>query len=536
MPHLPMLQTSRRDWLRTASRQAAWLAWAGLFAAEGQAQTSTPIWRPSTHAFTLGVASGEPRPNSVVIWTRLAPAPLQADGGMPHHAVAVRWEVASDEQFSRVVQRGTVVTDARRAHSVHVDVNGLASDRHYFYRFLLPNQTSPIGRTRTAPAPNAPVSRLRMALASCQHYEMGHFTAHRDIASSHLDVVLFVGDYVYLYDIKGPLRIRRHALALDDEPSLADFRVHHASYKLDADLRAAHAAHPWLLMWDDQEIRNDYDGWTDPQDELEPAAFLALKQRAWRAYFEHLPLSPRRTPTPIGLPMLGDYRWGQLAHLWLLDTRQYRSPRPCSGPLHAPVGGRLLWHCDAMQAPSQSMLGHEQERWLSGQLARSPATWQLLAQTTQISPATLPSLAGPLIYSDGWDAYPGARQRLLDAIAHSQSANVVCLGGDVHRHVAARLRRQANQPNSPVIASEFVTSSITSKGLSEWLNDHVQAGNPDILHCRSDERGYALLDITPTHTRCTFRATDHPVTQHARMRDQARYVITAGVPGPRREA
>lgn len=526
---------SRREWLAEASRRAAWLAWTSLFATGGYTQAAASDWRPATDAFTLGVASGEPRPHSVVIWTRLAPVPLQADGGMPNHAVTVGWEVASDEQFSHIVQRGTATTDARRAHSLHVDVGGLASDRRYFYRFLLRNQVSPVGRTRTAPAPGTPVSRLRVALASCQHYEAGYFAVHQDIARRDVDLVLFVGDYVYLYDTKGPLCIRKHALALDDEPSLADLRAHHASYKLDADLRAAHAAHPWLLMWDDQEIRNDYDGWTDPQDELDPAAFLALKQRAWQAYFEHLPLSPRRAPTAMGLPMLGDCRWGQLAHLWLLDTRQYRSPRPCSGPLHAPARGRVLWRCDAMHAPDQSMLGRPQEHWLSEQLKSSSATWQLLAQTTQLSPATLPTFAGPLIYSDGWDAYPGARQRLLDAIAHSQSPNVVCLGGDVHRHVAARLRRRAGQPDSPVIASEFVTSSITSKGLSELLNDWVQAGNPDILHCRSDERGYALLDITPTHMRCTFRATDYPVAPNAHMRDQARYVVNAGVPGPLRE-
>lgn len=525
----------RREWLTRATQQAAWLAWMSLFAAHGASPAQAQPWQPSAEVFTLGVASGEPRPHSVVLWTRLAPTPLQADGGMPDHAVAVRWEVATDDGFRRVVQRGTAITDAKRAHSVHVEVSGLDSHRTYFYRFLVADQVSPTGRTRTAPLHGANVQRLRMALASCQHFEMGHYTAHREIARSELDLVLFVGDYVYLYDIQGPYRVRRHALALDDAPSLAEFRVHHANYKLDADLRAAHAAHPWLLMWDDQEIRNDYDGWTNPDNDLDPAAFLALRQRAWQAYFEHLPLSPRRAPSSQGLPLLGDYRWGQLAHLWLLDTRQYRSPPPCSDLIHAPAKGKLLWDCAAMQSPQQSMLGQTQERWLATQLARSPATWQLLAQTTQVSPAVLPSIAGPLLYSDGWDAFPRARQRLINAMAQSQTRNMVCLGGDVHRHVAARLRRQADQPDSSIVASEFVTSSITSKGLSELLNDWIQRGNPDILHSRSDERGYALLDIRPDHMQCTFRATAHPVLAQSSLYNQARYVVTAGIPGPQRD-
>jgi len=262
----------RREWLTRATQQAAWLAWMSLFAANGTAHAQARPWRPSAEVFTLGVASGEPRPHSVVLWTRLAPAPLQADGGMPDHAVAVRWEVATDEGFRQVVQRGTTITDAKRAHSVHVEVAGLDSHRPYFYRFLVADQVSPTGRTRTAPLPGANVQRLRVALASCQHFEMGHYAAHREIARSDVDLVLFVGDYVYLYEVKKPHRIRHHALTLNDAPSLADFRVHHANYKLDADLRAAHAAHPWLLMWDDQEIRNDYDGWTNPDNDLDPAA------------------------------------------------------------------------------------------------------------------------------------------------------------------------------------------------------------------------------------------------------------------------
>ncbi len=526
---------NRREFLLQSAHTAASVAWFSLFGPHTLAKASPRPWHSQQAVFTLGVASGEPRPNSVVLWTRLAPAPLEAQGGMPDQAITVRWELAHDEQFSRIAQQGEMVTDAQRAHTVHVDVRGLASDRHYFYRFIAGRQSSPIGRTRTAPDITSKPERLRIALASCQHFEMGYFGVHREIAEQDVDLVLFVGDYLYQYNVKPYMRVRHHALELSDTPSLLDLRIHHASYKLDPNLRAAHAAHPWLLMWDDQEVRNDYDGLNDPGEVPNAATFLQVRQRAYRAYYEHLPISPTRAPSGIGAPMFSDYAWGQLAKLWLIDTRQYRSAPPCTDIIHGPQQGRVLWRCDKLYEPTQTMLGTSQEQWLSNSLAQSPHTWQLLAQTTQIAPAPLPTALGPVLYGDGWDAYPGARERLMQAIAQAGANNVICLGGDVHRHVAAKLRQKPGDRSSPVVASEFVGTSITSKGLSELLTDALAAGNPDVLHCRSDERGYALLDITPQQLQCTFRATPHPAQAHANLHTQARYVVATGAAGPQKD-
>lgn len=492
-------------------------------------------WSSPGEVFTLGVASGEPRPDSVVLWTRLAPHPMQIDGGMPPRAVPVQWAVATDARFTRIVRSGAVLADPDVVHSVHVDVAGLQPGREYFYRFEAGGQQSPVGRTRTAPDPNARNERLRVVLASCQHHEAGFYAAHREIASADVDLVLFVGDYIYETEVPSYQRVRMHPHVFGTDPSrytLVDYRLHHASYKLDADLRAAHAAHPWLMVWDDHEVLNDYAGVTAPElpDRL---AFLRLRAAAYRAYFEHLPVSPSRAPVGPVMRMHDRYEWGQLAEFWTVDGRQYRDRHVCHG-LHAPKNGGLLWRCDAANAPDRTLMGQDQEYWLADGLASSTRAWKFIVQPTQITPATIRTPLGPLVYADGWDAYPAARERLMAAIAQPRVPDVICLGGDVHRHVAANLRLNPMDPTSPIVASEFVTSSLTSKGLGEMVNNWMKASNPDLLHMRSDERGYTLLDISPTQVLCEFRSTPHPVRADARLHTQARYVVERGVPGPRK--
>ncbi len=514
---------------------AAALAWQRVFAAPAAAPSAPySAWKAPADTFSLGVASGEPRADSVVLWTRLAPRPMQADGGMPGQAVPVRWEVALDAQFQQLVKVGALLAQPTSAHCVHVEVSGLMPGRQYHYRFQSGGQQSPVGRTRTAPAPDARAPRLRAVLASCQHYEAGYFAAHREIATSDVDLVLFVGDYIYETELDVFQTVRPHPHTFprsESEYTLADYRAHHASYKLDPDLRAAHAAHPWLMVWDDHEVANDYAGDED-MDLPDREAFLQVRASAYQAYFEHLPLSPHRAPVGPNMPMHDRYEWGQLAELWTVDTRQYRDPHVCSG-LHAPMHGKALWRCEAAQAPERSMLGPSQEDWLAQGLAASTRAWKFIVQSTQVAPGEVRTPFGPVQYADGWDAYPAARERLMAAIAQPRVPDVVCLGGDVHRHVAARLRSDPRNPQSPVVASEIVTSSISSRGLGELLNNWLKSSNPDLLHVRSDERGYALLDVTPDKVTVEFRGTPHPVRPDSRLRTQATYVIERGTPGPR---
>ncbi|MEY4429949.1 MAG: hypothetical protein RLZZ182_2638 [Pseudomonadota bacterium] len=524
----------RRDFLRLAHGLAAGMAWQQVFGRKTSAEDARDQrwaeWRAPAEVFSLGVASGDPGPGSVVLWTRLAPQPLQADGGMPDHPVPVNWFVSRDERGLEVVQSGQVVTDAIRAHSVHVEVQGLAGASTYFYGFEAGGVRSPVGRTRTAPMPEQDVPRLRLALASCQHYEQGAFTAHREMALADIDLVVFVGDYIYEGPTHPRRRRRRHQIDIDALGySLAAYRMHHGSYKLDPDLRANHAAHPWFMVWDDHEVMNDYDG--ESADEWPSDDFLQVRARAYQAFYEHTPISPGRAAVAGRAAFHALRPWGRLATFWLLDTRQFRDAQACADAVHAPYHGRLLWRCRAADASGRSMLGLPQEHWVADTLASSRAAWRLVVQTTQLSPGRFGTPWGPLAYADGWDAFPRARERLLRAIAEPRVPDVVVLGGDVHRHVAANLRLVPDDPRSPIVASEFVTSSVTSQGLSELLTAWMRRSNPDVRHARSDERGYALIDIDARRVQCEFRATAHPVRADSVFHTQARFEVRRGVPG-----
>ncbi|HEU4460544.1 MAG TPA: alkaline phosphatase D family protein [Methylibium sp.] len=523
----------RRDFLVTAGRQAAALALGALFARRVGGD-STVIERYSAwdDPFKLGVASGMPGPDSVVLWTRLAPRPREPLGGLPDAPVPVRWELAEDEHFSKGFRTGETLARPEHAHSVHVEVEGLASDRRWFYRFHAGAATSPLGRTRTAPAADAPAGRLRLALASCQHYEQGEFAVHREIAERDLDLVLFVGDYIY--ESSNPrLLVRAHeALRPLD---LAAYRQRHVTYKLDANLRACHAAHPWLLTWDDHEVENDYAGLAPADVKASAEDFASTRAAAYKAYFEHLPVSPKLLGDARSPRIHAQHRWGRLAELWTLDGRQYKNPQACNAPGRA--GGRVLGACAELDDAGRTMLGAEQEAWIAAQLAASERPWRLIGQGTQIARGGIETPLGRSIFSDGWDGYPHARQRLLAAIAASaaRGGNVVCLGGDVHRHVVAALRAEADDERTPIVAAELVTTSVTSRGLSENTAALLRRQNADLLHARGDERGYVAIELTPQRLQADLRATAFPVVADAKLHSQAKYVVEAGQPKPQRD-
>lgn len=525
---LPVRPDSTRRALTRAALGMALLAWARP---PLSAATLKPSWR--SHPFPLGVASGLPRPDSVVLWTRLLPAPEEAEALALGPAVPVGYEVFADDALRRPVASGEVLTDAARAHSVHVLVRGLAAGREYWYRFHCGGATSPVGRTRTAPAPDASVSRLRLALASCQHWEHGLYAPYRDLVRQQPDLVLFVGDYIYEGTSRANL-VRQHGAS---EPlTLEEYRARHALYKSDPLLQAAHAACPWVLTWDDHEVVNDYANDRDPRYS-DPALFLRRRAAAYQAYFEHMPLIwPTDTPARSASVRLHDrMTWGQLAELWTLDNRQYRSHHACPDPFRG--GGRPVVGCEELLDPRRSMLGTEQENWLTQGLVASRRQWKLVGQSTQMVSAGLeapwPAAAGGLrsFYTDGWDGYPHSRRRLLATIDQAQLSDVVVLGGDVHYNMAGRLRMEPNDPASPVLASEFVTTSISSRGMSNARLQLLRGSNPDMVFARSDQRGYTLVDLTPKTARSEFRASSTVDTDTAPLAVQAAYVVEAGRPG-----
>ncbi|MBY0466494.1 MAG: alkaline phosphatase D family protein [Burkholderiales bacterium] len=505
--------------------------------ADGLAR-ATPRWR--SDPFALGVASGEPRPDSVLLWTRLypgAPRPGQSatdaeqaayfeekSGLTADQSCIVSYEVFDDEALKTPIRKGEFVTHAARGWSVHARITGLRPDRPYWYRFSCANAVSPVGRTRTAPIAHANVARLQLALASCQHYEQGHYPAHAEMARQDLDFVLFVGDYIY-ESTNPAYRLRPHTGGVPK--TLAAYRERHALYKSDADLRACHAAHPWICTWDDHEVDNDY---AADQDRAysQPGVFLARRAAAYQAYFEHMPVWPGG-PGGAYQRIHQHWQWGQLLDMWTLDCRQFRSAQPCRDALKG--GGRVVLACDERDDPARTMLGAEQEAWLAQGMRAANGRWRVLAQSTQISSTGIDTPLGRTIYTDGWDGYVAARSRLLKTAHESGARNVVALGGDVHQNVAANLRERPNDPDSPVVASEFVTTSVTTRGMSTAALDRIKASNPDIAHARSDERGYTLIDISPQQVRATFRTTPFPAQADATLGVQARFAVMHGHAG-----
>ncbi len=430
---------------------------------------------PPAPPFLLGVASGEPTHHSVVLWTRLATAPL--DGrGMPPFPIWVDWEVATEARLRHVVCRGTALARPENAHSVCVEVDGLAPDRWYWYRFRA-GEASPIGRTRTFPTPGSRPSRLRFAFVSCQHWESGFYTAYEHLAQEDLDLVVHLGDYIYEDGVSaGPPAVRQHNSA--EITTLADYRNRHALYKTDTNLQAAHAMFPWIVTWDDHEVENNSAAATSEDNDIpgrapvSPEAFLQRRANAYRAYFEHMPLSPSLRPQGPNLRLYRQLSYGRLAQFHVLDTRQFRSNQPCGGALDQipPPGDDLALACGGELDPEATLLGGAQKAWLRGSLQRWHARWNVLAQQVMMARVNFaPTLPAPLLNMDAWDGAAAARNRLLGFVRDARIGNVVVLTGDIHSSWVTDLKADFADGASPVVATEFVGTSISSDFPPEFI-------------------------------------------------------------------
>ncbi|HVL35868.1 MAG TPA: alkaline phosphatase D family protein [Burkholderiales bacterium] len=467
--------------------------------------------------FTLGVASGYPRPDGVSLWTRLA----GATGPAP-----VAWALAEDEGLTRIVRAGVAAADPAWAHSVHVDVEGLAPDRWYWYRFSAGEAQSPIGRTRTAPGADA--QRLRFAFGSCQQYEQGFYGAYRHLVADAPDLVAFLGDYIY-ESSWGRDHVRSHGAP---EPySLDEYRARHALYRGDPDLQAAHAACPWIVTWDDHEVDNDYAD-DRPEDGMEREAFLRRRAAAYQAYYEHMPLPARMRPKGPRMRLHTELDWGELARFYVLDTRQYRSWQACPRPGRRGGSNTVdVEKCAVLAAPERSMLGRAQERWLERALGDSRARWNVVAQTSRMAQLDQRPGPGRTAWTDAWDGYPAARERLLAQLA--RKPNPVVIGGDIHAFHVAELKRDFDDPRAPVVASEFVGTSISSQGWPQERVDRLRPDNPHILLADARFRGYTRVEITRGRWLAELRAMETVREREAPCRTLASFVVDDGRPGPR---
>lgn len=471
--------------------------------------------------FQLGVASGDPTHDGVVIWTRLATEPLDG-GGMVNEPIPVRWEVATDESFSKVVRKGNTVASPQLGHSVHVEVEGLKPFRWYFYRFHTGKETSPVGQTRTAPRPQDDTKKVRFAFTSCQHFESGYFNGYPHMQKEDLDLVVHLGDYIYEYQGIDN-RPRKH---LGQEiKSLEQYRTRYAQYRLDPNLQETHRLFPWLVTWDDHEFDNNYANLVSEEDGVSPESFLQRRKNAYQAYYEFMPLRRRSVPRGPHMKLYRECQYGALANFLVLDTRQYRTDQP-NGDHQKPMTGKVF-------DPNTTMLGRKQEEWLMKKLAGSPATWNILAQQVMMAPLNRGEGDDKRYSMDQWPGYEYSRRKLLKYFHEQKIANPVVLTGDIHVNWVNDLQLDFQNPKSPLVGTEFVGTSMTSGGNGgNKIPEYERAASQnDFVKFYNSNRGYVSCEITPEKWTTHFRATPVVTKPDATLFTPASFVVEEGIPG-----
>jgi alkaline phosphatase D len=484
------------------------LAFGALPALAGERQV-----RLRSNPFTLGVASGDPAPTGVVLWTRL--------NGAAETRVPVNWEIAEDDTFRRIAGKGSSLALKALGHSVHAEVKGLRPGRHYWYRFMAGGEVSPTGRTRTAPSESP--DQVRFAFVSCQNYEHGYFTAYRHIAREDLDVIVHLGDYIYEKRF-GQTNVRENEAG--EVFTLDQYRARYSHYRLDPDLQAAHAAFPWIVTTDDHEVANDYAGSNAETSELSPEQFLMRRAAAYQAYYEFMPL--RRTAMPEGpdMRLFRNLSFGNLLDFHVLDTRQYRSDQPC--------GGGRRPQCEDALAPKQTMMGPAQEKWLMDGLRSSRARWNVLANQVMMAQVWQLQDRTKTYAMDRWDGYVEARKRLFTFLAQTRPSNPIVITGDLHTNWVADLKLDFDNPASRTVGTEFIGTSITSGGDgNDIVPQDVLTSNPHIKFF-SNRRGYVRATITPSLWTSDYRVVPYVSRPGAPVETQASFVVESGRLGVQR--
>jgi alkaline phosphatase D len=510
---------SRRLFLAYASSLAT-LPW---LQSRASARTSAASF--ASDPFQVGIASGDPTESGVLLWTRLATDPLSENGGMPRESFEARWEVADDDAMKRVVRRGVAVATPALGHSVHVEVDGLRPDRWYWYRFRAGGVESAIGRTRTLPSATTTPKRLRFAIASCQHFEHGLFTAYEHMASDENDFVLHLGDYIYEYGGEDG-GVRKHVGG--ETSSLTDYRIRHGQYKTDPHLQAMHARCPWLVTWDDHETENNYANDICENNDVDPVEFLIRRANAYQAYYENMPLRAASIPCGPDLQLYRRVPFGRLADFMILDTRQYRSDQ-CNQDGICDINNAA---CSA----DNGLLGTAQRDWLEAALVGSKANWNVLAQQVMMGMVDVEPGTDKRYYMDQWCGYLHERQRFMKLFVDRRVNNPIVLTGDYHANWVNNLRFDDRRTEQPIVATEFVGTSIASEGNGSRFPNHWQetlAENPCVRFF-NQERGYVRCTVTPHEWQSEFRTVPFVTRPNAPVITRATYVVESGIPGAER--
>ena len=481
-----------------------------------------------SNPFAMGICSGSPSHDGVVLWTRIFP---DENSARDRKLIPVSWELADDEGFRKIVQKGSTAAVAELGHSVHVELSNLQPDRWYFYRFRTGQFTSRTGRTRTFPAPGTRADKMRLAYASCQRWEHGYYAAWRHMQDEQLDAVFFVGDYIYEYS-KNKKDIRSHDLRKPE--TLSDYRDRYALYTSDLNLQGMRANCPWLLTWDDHEVINDYAGLTAPGL---PDNFAAQRAAAYQAYYENMPLRASVLTRALqGMKDGAEMRlydrnaFGNLADIHILDTRQYRTIQACSENDKGGGSSVRLDSCAELDNPQRTMLGFEQERWLAEGLKASgerAPRWTLIVQETRFG-QTINRGKNPSVSNDAWDGYPGTRKRLVDALQATRAPNPVMLGGDVHSNWVGHIKADYNKPESANVGVEFTGTSISSNCNSAENIPKRAEQNPHFVFGDGFRRGYGVVELTPKLLTTNLRVVTDVTREDAGIETLAQFFVENG--------
>jgi alkaline phosphatase D len=478
--------------------------------------------------YTLGVASGDPLPDSVIIWTRLAPNPLDASGGMPDDPFDVEWTVATDEGMSDVVNSGTATAEPDHAHTLHVDADGLDPSTEYFYQFECRDETSPVGRTRTAPAAGASVEEFQFGFASCNRWVDGYYTAFGQMAEDELDLVVHLGDYIYEYGIDVSESPRDQSLPQEYKKETTDidtYRLRYGLYKSDPDMRAAHASAPWLVTRDDHEVDNNWAG-DVPQDpdEQTTEAFIERRAAALKAYYEHMPFRMEQKPEDASQKLYRYYAFGDLLDFNVLDTRLYRSDQACDD-----VFDKV--DCEERFEEDRTILGDSQEEWLLENLSSTETTWNVLANQLPFAKMDFKQGSEEGFRTEQWDGYV-PEQRLVKTAFEEDANNPVVITGDFHSHWANNVISATDGSSEPV-GAEFVGTSISSGGNGTDMDDFGRqvVGENDNVTYYNNQRGYVRCTVTPDTWTTEFRVLEYVDTPGASVETDATVELTAGQPG-----
>ncbi|MGC5254948.1 alkaline phosphatase D family protein [Gordonia sp. DT218] len=524
--HLPDVSITRDKTLRVGMTRRRFLTWTGVAGGLavipgllGDAPASSGAPRLGDHLFTLGVASGDPLPDGVVLWTRLARNPLARGGGMGAAPVPVEWEVATDETMRRILRRGSAPATADNGHSIHIDVRGLEPARDYFYRFRAAGDISEVGRTRTASTGRA--NALTFAFASCQSWADGHYVAYADMASHAPDVVFHLGDYIYEKPIpRNGGRRRTSAMpesAHREAMDLDDYRDRYALYKLDPHLREIHRTSPFVTIFDDHEVDNNWAA-TVPEDDQPIPAFLLRRARGLKAWWENTPVRAAHQAHGADVRAYRRFGFGDLVEFNVLDTRTFRSDQ-ANGDDDTAQNGPTA-------DPHRTITGAAQERWLLDGFSRSRHRWNVLAHQTTIADLAHVENGVREVSMDGWSGYEASRARVLDGARHRGVTNLVSIVGDIHRNAVSELR-STYRHQSPTVGVELAGTSISSGGDGEDSDETDRAIKAASPHVRfgNAQRGYVLNRLRPDRWEAEYRVADSIAAPSARLRRRALITI-----------